>query len=80
MAIAQLERSEHLPLEPKICAWCDRVMGVTAPSRRVRKESTNHGLCPECIEQLLDSLLAEPQRPSARQNWPRRRVLRNLAH
>ena len=69
----------HLALPPRvICAWCDRSMGVTASRGRQGRGSTSHGLCTDCIEQLLDSLLVAPAPQTPRRRTPQRRVLRDI--
>ena len=45
-----------LPLQPRVCAWCDCPMGVEAPALAPTDSRPNHGLCADCIQDLLDSL------------------------
>jgi hypothetical protein len=67
----------HLPLRPKICAWCESLMGVEAPRGSPQDERPSHGLCSECTEQLIESLTTEPEPMPRRRRHPSpRRVAR----
>lgn len=70
----------RLALPPEvICAWCDRSMGEIGVRRRPGRDAASHGLCGDCIEQLLDSLLVAPEPRPARRLRPLRRVVREIA-
>jgi hypothetical protein len=69
-------RMPQLPLRPKICAWCECLMGVEAPQGSPQDERPNHGLCSECTEQLLESLTTEAPTPRHRRYLDPGRVAR----
>jgi hypothetical protein len=47
----------------RVCAWCDAHIGVEPSQGGAEGEATTHGLCDECTEGLLLSVVA-PRRPA----------------
>lgn len=71
--------TDHLPLRPKICAWCESPMGVESP-RCTWDTRPNHGLCGDCTEQLLESLLSDStEADPIRWSRPQRRRVTRVA-
>ena len=56
----------------RVCAWCEAHIGVEPSAGGGESESTSHGLCDECTEDLLLSVVA-PRRAAPP---PARRRLR----
>ena len=69
----------HLPLQPRVCAWCDCPMGVEPPALPPADPRPNHGLCTDCIQELLGSLHAPLEPRPVRRRRRERRVTRLVA-
>ena len=62
-----------MPLQLRVCAWCDGLMGFEAPARAQADAETTHGLCADCTDQLLATLVPPSPRKAPRRR-PRRRT------
>lgn len=58
--LAAEERARATPIVFRVCAWCQRGLGV-APSVQREAGSTSHGVCQDCKEKFI-------ARPSCRTN------------
>jgi len=62
--LAAEERAVATPIVYRVCAWCQRGMGVALAVLR-EAGSTSHGVCPDCKEKFMAKIPAG-NRPSCR--------------